>query len=281
MQFLKFIFLIGLLFNFGCAEEAPVYKAQKVRVWTDHFSEDDGEFFSTFERKHRITVELTHLDAKTIEERLLKEKLNAPVDVLLLSNAVDIKRIYNQDLLYLPKEFEEYWSPLLIEPLVFCFPKDHDFEKYPLSGFKDWLEGDQWVCDTSKLSPTDYKTWLKGMKSLYGISADSLWKNQIFDPTQRLGYEKKVFQLQWMLDAQADSTSTYIIPNQKEGGALARTMTLAIVHNPFNTKAAVKFRNYCENPKWKRWLATRNKQWVYPLASRQPIQKKAIHVITP
>lgn len=214
----------------GClVEQAPVAKDRQLVVFADKLTAQDSLFLNQYAKKHHVDLSYHQLNADYIKNKIIHNKFDIDVDILILSNQQIreelnalklLKTITNESLFTdLNRQFNNthhFWLPLSHNPLVVAMQKDSSNMCRTIY-FEEWHKKDS-LKPQFLLSPWEkmYLTELEKSKR-YDRFTKQLNKSKLAD--ERVYPLSKLVQLENNKDTNyrkgKNSCKTFLIDHKK------------------------------------------------------------------
>jgi hypothetical protein len=120
MRWYLISFLALLLFACDVPKASPE-KHPKIVIAIDLLTQNDREFFQTFEDKFQVSVEFREMNVDTLIQLYAQNPYNTGLDIILVHNAFDMRRVVQQKMLETIRDGDESMSGFLAKNSHFVY----------------------------------------------------------------------------------------------------------------------------------------------------------------
>ena len=258
MKLKNFIFYLSsasLLLVSGCVENVKENSKQSIHLYTDLSNSLDSTLFDNFEKRTNIHVYVHHSSSIEILQKLKTEKWESNMDAVLLSNALDLIELNEENLFSktagIAGNDDFNWQALFSNPFVFTFPKDS------VNLFKSY--GQLFRNDNSRVGTAQIKSFdrwgnlIPALKKNYLIYSLSQIQGQILYSDTLNGTNIKYVEIAPY--SFHKNKSKIVFPDQFYKGSVGIIGGIGLIKQSKNRANASILFEHCRNITWRKKLA--------------------------
>jgi hypothetical protein len=201
---------------------------------------------------------------------LLEKKYESGIDLVLLSNPLDLLELNKKACLYLPKGESDYYQALLNDPYVFLFPNDTIplFTSYGQLFRNDRIN----INPASSANQNEWGNLIGGLIKKYPKNKQSDIYQKILRCDTLIGKDVKYMKIVPYSTVIDKKQITF--PDQYYKGAVGKISGIAVVRNGKHLSNAILLYEYCKNEWWRKKLAEKMK--LFPVLPEESAKKEEI-----
>lgn len=286
------LMLAALMSACGYEELNPIQK-QNLTIASDYLFAQDSILFADFAKKTNIKVNIIHISADSISNKIIQNPLNVDFDMIMISDMPILENLKNRNLLQKfssnihKTNFNEHIILTGIDPIVF---KSNKNALNDSASYND-LSRNLWYPILNEL---DLKKLYNGIKNIneWSTRESAIWLNQT--GFKKLSYPledslaPKMFEVGFLSQLERtnslpDSLNTFqylIFPNQLQTGLLYNYYGAGIVYQSRNFFAAMQMIEYLLQPNAAQMINDKIGIVTYDFQSKSGTYKKKKLILT-
>lgn len=221
-------------------------------MYTDLSNPLDSTLFNEFEKQTDIHVYVHYASAEHILQKIKTKKWESDADGVLLSNAMDLIELNDNDFFSKTNELDEFdWQPLFSNPFVFTFPKD------TIKHFRSY--GQIFRNKNSRVDATHINTFdewgnlIPALIGNYPIYSLSEIQRKILHSNSPLG--EADLHVEIATYSHYKDKSKIVFPDQSYKGAIGIIGGIGLIKQSKNRSNTQILYEYCKNSSWRKKLA--------------------------
>ena len=266
---MRFLFIFSfscfLLLTQSCAEKVETSRIRTLHLYSDVLDGGDEDLFYYFEKNNKVDVRIHCLPFNELLKRLQKQRYSTNIDMVLLGEPSDFKKLQERNYLFLSKFTDEVWQPLVVDPLVFLFDND---STQNFTTYGQIARSDNVLLKPSVLLKTSYlNETFKQLEKIYSEVSQSTWQKHIVNQDSIIPKKTEIIRWSFHSELRPEEFRFGLYPDQSFFGALGKSIGLGIIHNCQNLVEAKKLYDWCEKEMWRAKLGRKTN--MFPIISQE------------